>query len=191
MMLERLKVRYAEPHRRYHTWSHVLACLEAKARITRADVPDVDLALLFHDAIYEPFAEDNEERSAELLLEEGRREWLHDEMLRRASSLVLATKHFARAHAEPESEEACIVVDADLSILGASPDAFDEYERLVRQEYATVDDRAYAAGRGRLLRAMLDRASIFATRRGRWLWESSARANIERSLSNLAEAIEP
>jgi predicted metal-dependent HD superfamily phosphohydrolase len=184
MMLERLQVRYAEPHRRYHTWSHVLACLEAKARITQAAFPEIELALLFHDAIYEPLAHDNEERSAELLVEECRREWLHDEMLRRASAMVLATRH--AANAEPESEEACVVVDADLSILGASPDRFDAYEQLVRQEYSAVDDAAYACGRARFLRAMLERSSLFSTRRAQHLWEASARANIERSLRKLA-----
>jgi hypothetical protein len=80
-LVERVSARYAEPHRRYHTWAHVLACFDARDCITRAALPEVDLALLFHDAIYDPLAKDNEARSAGLLVEEGRRAWL-DERLR-------------------------------------------------------------------------------------------------------------
>src|SRR6185312_15436443 len=143
-LLERLARRYAEPHRRYHTWEHVVACLDARRRLTGAALPEVDLALLFHDAIYDPMAHDNESRSADLLVEEGRRAWLGEELLQRARPLVEATRHGEDA---ADSEEACIVVDADLSILGADPAVFDAYERAVRAEYAAVDDAAYAAGR--------------------------------------------
>jgi predicted metal-dependent HD superfamily phosphohydrolase len=185
-MIERLKARYAEPHRRYHTWSHVLACLDARRRITGAELPEVDLALLFHDAIYQPLAPDNEERSAELLVEEGRRAWMHEHLLQRARGLVLATKHGDEPGGARDSEEACVVVDADLSILGAPDEVFDEYERLVREEYAAVDDGVYAKGRASVLRGLLERPSIYATRRAQLLWERSARANVERSLRRLA-----
>jgi predicted metal-dependent HD superfamily phosphohydrolase len=72
-LVERVSARYAEPHRRYHTWAHVLACFDARDRLTTAELPEVDLALLFHDAVYDPFAKDNEAGSARLLVEEGRR----------------------------------------------------------------------------------------------------------------------
>jgi predicted metal-dependent HD superfamily phosphohydrolase len=180
--LGRLVARYAEPHRRYHDWAHVLACLEARHEIEGAALPAVDLALLFHDAIYEPLAHDNEARSAALLEEEARRAWLHEELIQRARGLVLATKH---AGGEPDSEEACIVVDADLSILGARDDVFDAYERGVREEYAVVDDEAYATGRAAVLRGFLARPAIYTTRRGVELWEARARANLTRSLGRL------
>ncbi len=89
----RVRARYAEPHRRYHSWTHVLACFDARDRITGAALPEVDLALLFHDAIYVPLAKDSEARSAQLLLDEGRRAWIDDRLLRRAQALVLATNH--------------------------------------------------------------------------------------------------
>ena len=111
-LLERVRVRYGEPHRHYHTWAHVLACLDARRRITDAALPEVDMALLFHDAIYEPLATDNEARSGSLLLEEGRRAWMRDDLLRRAQVLVEATRHDNACAVD--SEEACIALDADL-----------------------------------------------------------------------------
>ncbi len=183
-LLERVVVRYAEPHRRYHTWAHILACFDARDALTSAASPAVDLALLFHDAIYEPLRQDNEARSAALLVEEGRRAWLDDRMLSRAQNLVLATAHGSATHLG--TEEASIVLDADLSILGGDETTFDEYERLVRQEYAQVEEAAYSAGRRAILSALLARATIFVTRVGRARWEEPARRNLARSLAKLA-----
>jgi predicted metal-dependent HD superfamily phosphohydrolase len=188
-LIERLRVRYAEPHRRYHAWPHVLACLDARRRIARAAPPEVDLALLFHDAIYEPLAGDNEARSAALLVEEGRRAWIDDRVVRRAEGLVLATRH---DHGDAlDSEEACVVVDADLSILGAPRATFDRYEAEVRAEFAAIDDATFASGRTAVLRSLLARPSIFATHVGRRLWETAARRNLEASLAALATHVLP
>ena len=182
-LLEHVSARYAEPHRRYHTWRHVLACLDARAQITDAALPEVDLALLFHDAIYDPFASDNEVQSAHLLVEEGRRAWLNERLLQRARVLVVATAHGSDSVAD--TEEACVVVDADLSILGSNRADFEEYELLVRQEFASLDDATYAAGRGRVVQTFLERPAIYATRRGQRLWEARARGNLEWSLARL------
>lgn len=180
-MALRVRARYDEPHRAYHTWTHVLACLEARKAIAETVSPEVDLALLFHDAIYDPLAHDNEEKSAELLREEGRRAGIDDEVLERAAELVLATKHGAVVASSPD---ACVVVDADLSILGADRETFDAYEIAVRREYAMVPADAFRAGRAKVLQQFLDRP-IFETPRGRDLWEARARANLERSLAAL------
>ena len=185
-LLARVVARYAEPHRRYHDWTHILACFDARDRLTQLRLPEVDLALLFHDAVYEPFASDNEAQSAELLVAEGRQAWLHELVLQRAKALVLATRH---AGTEPDSVEAGIVLDADLSILGEAPAAFDTYERQVREEYAVVDAATYAEARSAILRGLLARPSIYATRRGQCLWESSARENLKGSLRRLAHCI--
>jgi len=172
----RLIARYGEPHRHYHTWSHVLACLDARERIAPFAPIAVDVALWFHDAIYDPKAHDNEERSAALMLEE-----LGDSA-KPAVPLVLATKHAAI----PDTEEARLVVDADLSILGADEETFDIYERAVRQEYAFVPDAAFRTGRAHVLKSFLDRPTIFSTPVAQHLWESAARANLTRSLQSLA-----
>jgi predicted metal-dependent HD superfamily phosphohydrolase len=186
-LVVRVSARYAEPHRRYHTWAHVLACFDARDRLTTAALPEVDLALLFHDAVYDPFAKDNEAKSARLLIEEGRRAWIHDPVLQRAQALVLATRHDDASAAD--SEEACLVVDADLSILGSDEATFETYEHNVRAEYACVDDATYAAGRSAVLRGFLERPTLYATRRGQRLWEGAARRNLERSVARLVRGL--
>src|SRR5215467_9341065 len=45
----------------------------------------------------------------------------------------------------------------------------------IAREDTAIDNACYAAGRSRVLRAFLERSSIYATRRGKRLWEAHAR----------------
>lgn len=190
-LIVHLVPRYQEPHRCYHTWSHIVSCFGALELITSFSSLEVTLALLYHDAVYEPLAENNEERSASLLLAEGRRAGIDEEVLQNAFFMILMTKHDAKRFPKmPPSkmtpsyfEQACIVVDADLSILGADASYFDRYEDNIRQEYSMVPNIAFAAGRTKVMQSFLDRKTpIFETPRSRELWEAQARKNLERSV---------
>ena len=121
-----------------------------------------------------------------LLVEEGRRAWIEESVWQRAKVSVEATAHAATLRID--SEEACIVLDADLSILGEEPSRFAEYERQVREEFACIDPGSYAAGRIEVLRSFLARPSIYLTEPGRRLWESNARRNLEQSVNLLSVA---
>ena len=63
---------YASPARAYHSWSHIAAMLrELDAVRTVPEFDDVDfdeveLAIFFHDAVYDPLRQDDEARSAAL-----------------------------------------------------------------------------------------------------------------------------
>jgi hypothetical protein len=67
--LTALRVRYAEPHRAYHTQAHVDAMLASLQELGETIVHPaaVELAIWYHDAVYDPAAADNEARSADLL----------------------------------------------------------------------------------------------------------------------------
>ncbi|MGH3379956.1 MAG: HD domain-containing protein, partial [Actinoallomurus sp.] len=56
--------RYAEPHRRYHTTTHLAEVLDHVGELAgeAADADAVRLAAWFHDAVYDPARGDNEER---------------------------------------------------------------------------------------------------------------------------------
>ena len=168
--------RYAEPHRAYHTMQHIEECLAEfeRARHLAADPAAVELALWYHDAVYNPLASDNEERSAKLAIE-----GLTDTTFaRRVEDLILATKH----RVEPTDPDAQLLADIDLSILGQRWERFAEYETQIRKEYAMVPEPIFKVKRAEILRSFLDRARIYSTPFFRDRLEVQARANLKRTL---------
>src|SRR5438128_125494 len=65
-----LSKRYAETHRAYHTIEHIVHCLDEleEARSLAADPVAVEMALWYHDAVYDPRSTNNEARSADMAL---------------------------------------------------------------------------------------------------------------------------
>jgi len=178
-----LMAAYAEPHRHYHTAQHLEACFahfDAVGSLA-AHPAEVALALWFHDAIYDTKRQDNEEKSAawakRALLAAG----AAADAAGRVHALVMATRHAA----VPRGRDEAVLVDVDLSILGAAPGRFDEYERQVRAEYAWVPDFIFRRKRRQVLGGFLARAQLFSTAPMRERLEASARANLERSLAQL------
>jgi predicted metal-dependent HD superfamily phosphohydrolase len=180
--LRRLVARYGERHRAYHDLRHVLACLELARTVRRElDAPaEVELALWYHDAVYEPRASDNEARSAEWAAAELRS--LPGATLAAISELILATRHAVA----PVGHDARFVVDIDLAILGADREAFDAYEAAIRSEYRWVPAPLFRRERRAILRRLLDRPALYSTPHFRALLEERARANLARSLADLS-----
>ena len=175
-----LQRRYGEPQRHYHTMQHLGECLawfeREKALAERPG--EVALALWFHDAIYDVHAHDNEARSADWAREVLRAAGANEEAAERIHALVMATRH----DAVPEGRDAELLIDIDLSILGAEPARFAEYERQVHAEYAFVPDDVRLPRRRAILQRFLDRPAIYATPRMHALLEARARTNLRQSI---------
>ena len=171
---------YSEPHRHYHTLQHLDECFarfdELRGEARHAE--EIELALWFHDAVYDTKATDNELRSADLARRRALEAGVSTDAAGRVHALVLSTKHDAR----PDDIDARIVVDVDLAILGADRARFAEYEQQVRAEYAWVPGFVFRRNRRKLLDAFLARPSIFNTARFVEKYEARARQNISRGL---------
>jgi predicted metal-dependent HD superfamily phosphohydrolase len=100
----------------------------------------------------------------------------------RIGRMILATAHRSTADAEGD---AALVMDADLSVLGADAAIFDAYERAIREEYAFVPEVEFARRRREILSSFLARPSIYSTRFFRDRCEARARANLTRSIQRL------
>ena len=182
-LLNQLVAAYSEPHRHYHTLQHLRECLahaEATAMLARRPA-EVTLALWFHDAVYDPRRSDNEERSAEWARSSVLAARCDAQVAQRVGAMVLATQR----HNGGDDPDTQLLLDIDLSILGAASPRFDEYERQVRVEYAHVADDAFRIGRSRLLAALLDRDRIYQTKAFHDALEARARENLSRSLQKL------
>lgn len=178
-----LAARYEEPHRAYHNLRHITECLELLDTVPTA--PAVEIALWFHDAVYDPQARDNEERSAELAATCLKNAGAPADFIPHVEALILTTKR----HTPEDREDFALISDIDLSILGRAPSRFDEYEQDIRREYAWVSDEDFAKGRGGFLESVLARPAIFLTDHFHDLLERPARANITRSLEALMKTI--
>ena len=178
-----LVARYSEPCRVYHTLVHIRHCLDEFEQVRHlATNPDtVELALWYHDAIYNTKAKDSEERSAVFAVEVVRNASLPDKLGQSVANLIMATKHSE----SPTDPDVQLLVDIDLSILGQSEEKFDEYELQVRKEYEWVSEGAFVTGRSAILKSFLNRPTIYSTQFFRNKYEAQARRNIDRSLSRL------
>jgi predicted metal-dependent HD superfamily phosphohydrolase len=180
---DRLVEAYSDSTRHYHNLEHLSEMFRVASRLqdTATDGPAIQLAIWFHDAVYDPRAKDNEARSAawarETLIGFG----LPDETIRRVEAMILATAK----HLPSEDADTRVLLDADLAILGAEPKRYDRYAVDIRREYAWVEDEAYRAGRSTVLQAFLSREAIYQTTRMREMGEVPARENLRRELASL------
>lgn len=178
-----LQARYGEAQRHYHTMQHLGECLAWFEREqAQAERPaEVALALWFHDAVYDVHAHDNEARSADWARDAMRAAGVDAQAAERVHALVMATRH----DAVPEGRDAELLIDIDLSILGAPRERFDDYERQVHAEYAFVPEAVRLPKRRAILQHFLDRTAIYATPRMHAQLEARARENLRRSIEAL------
>jgi predicted metal-dependent HD superfamily phosphohydrolase len=174
---------YSESQRKYHTVQHLRECLVSFEQfIACAREPgEVEIALWFHDAVYDVKGSGNEAKSAEWAVRELQNAGVHPSRIARVSEHVLATKHSAL----PKGPDQELLTDIDLSILGSDPDRFNEYERQVREEYSYVPGFIFRRNRKKILTQFLARTPIFSTLELRNQFEDKARQNIEASLAKL------
>lgn len=183
---EKLLASYSEAGRYYHTGQHLEECFSYldRSKSLAAHPLEVELALWFHDAIYDTRAKDSEERSAAWAAQVLRDCCAAAEVIARVRELILFTKH----NVKPAGADACLLVDIDLSILGAPAERFDEYEAQVRQEYSWVAEKDFRSERGKVLQQFSQRGTIYSTDLFRGWLEANARNNLERSLKRLEYA---
>ncbi|MEU3184565.1 hypothetical protein ABZ707_10180 [Streptomyces sp. NPDC006923] len=181
---DRLLARWAEPQRRYHTTAHLVTVLDHIDTLAGyADDPDlVRLAAWFHDAVYRPDREENEERSARLAERALPEAGLSRDRTAEVARLVRLTTGHAAA---PGDRNGAVLCDADLAILASAPDAYARYAAAVREEYGFVPDDAFRAGRAAVLEQLLALPSLFRTPYGAGEWEARARANLAAELRTL------
>ncbi|MGV8847670.1 HD domain-containing protein [Tessaracoccus sp.] len=174
--------RWAEPHRFYHSATHLadgLAALDllGAGRLER-------MAFWFHDAVHTNSTPQDEEASARLVAqllgpyESGA-------TIAEIQRLVLLT---AGHHTESGDVAGQRVCDADLSALGADECTYGSNVDGIRAELPRLSTEEWLLGRSAFLTRFLERERFFATVVGHELWESRARSNVQRELAQLRSA---
>lgn len=175
-----LHARYSEPHRHYHNLRHIESML-ARMDELAPDDPAMELAIWFHDVIYDPRKRDNEEQSAAFFVAEMA-DSLDPVLCIDVVRLILATD-YARERTGAADED--LLRDIDLAILASAPDIYQAYTEAVRQEYAHVPDEDFRKGRAAVMKRFLEtrifQTDAFASE------EPKARENIRDEIAALTE----
>jgi predicted metal-dependent HD superfamily phosphohydrolase len=179
---EALTQAYAESQRHYHTQQHIAECLAEfdEARHLAKEPRAIELALWFHDAVYDPKAGDNEERSAAIA-----KQCLSDAGLPELATTVAALVMVTKSHESGSGSDAPLMKDVDLSILGQNPERFAEYETQIREEYSFVPNVLFNFKRAQILQRFLDRPRIYSTDHFNGKYEKAARRNLADSIRKL------
>ncbi|MBE9124886.1 MULTISPECIES: hypothetical protein [unclassified Coleofasciculus] len=169
---------YSSADRFYHTLGHIQQVLEKlePMRSLALEFPIIQLAAWFHDVIYHPKSNDNEEKSADYAEVSLNSLNLPKSTINRIKTLILSTKTH---QASPDDIDCQIILDADLAILGASEVDYRAYAQAIRQEYAWVSDERYRVQRKQVLQNLLQRERIYFTELLFLKLEEKARWNIQ------------
>ncbi|WP_343579021.1 metal-dependent hydrolase [Acinetobacter sp.] len=180
-IFNKLIAAYSEKQRAYHTLQHLYECLillESIRSDLLKDAYSVELALWFHDAVYDPQAKDNELKSAELL-EQYLAQDLSVEIVEKIKRWIIATQK----HESTNELDLQFLLDIDLAILAASPERFAEYEQQIQQEYAWVDPDIYLIKRKQVLVYFYQTEPLYQTAYFQQNFEQRAKQNLNRILN--------
>lgn len=179
---------YTEPGREYHNLEHINECLEEFDNVRKLYLIKhtvvMQMALIHHDAIYDPRKKDSEERSNELMIANLKTLGFLNWGIDKASDLVLVTNPLVI----PKNSDEFYMRDIDFSILGKPWERYDKYRRGIRKEYAHVSDEDFKKGRAAFLERYIEKSStsgLFYTDYFRNKYEMQARDNIKKELAIL------
>jgi pantetheine-phosphate adenylyltransferase len=138
--------RYEEPHRFYHTLSHIEDILQQLADRDLINNEALLLATVYHDVIYDPKSSTNEEDSARYFNESYNGS---EPLKQEVTTIILDTK----TH-QPTTALSAIFCEIDLSILNQPLSKLMVYEHQIFKEFQFVDYSIYKAKRIEVLKAL-------------------------------------
>ena len=181
-VFEALMASYSEPHRHYHNADHIDLCLGLldDAR-DQAEHPDaVELAIWFHDVVYDGRLADNEARSGNWFAAQSEGQ-LRDDLRLRVCRLIMSTTH----DHHPEGRDEKVLVDIDLASFGLDWPQFAEDGKNIRREQLHLNDQAFFRKQMAFQESLLQRQRFYLTDYFFGRFEQQARENLRRHLDQL------
>ncbi|MBS9779629.1 MAG: N-methyl-D-aspartate receptor NMDAR2C subunit [Moraxellaceae bacterium] len=173
---------YHEKHRHYHNQSHISVCLQhlQNCQNLADNVNGVELALWFHDVIYDVFSAKNELKSAELASQFLQENQANNALIDKVYQLIMATCHNANLQDNDEQ----LITDIDLTILGSSEKVYQQFEQNVRKEYKLIPSFIYYKKRKQVLESFLAKQRIYHHDYFYQKFEKMARKNLTLAIAN-------
>ncbi|MEM7562350.1 MAG: hypothetical protein AAF353_04770 [Pseudomonadota bacterium] len=174
----RLAAAYSEPHRYYHTMDHINYCL-GQLDLCRSEVDNADaieMAIWFHDVIYQPGNPDDERQSAALYADLAK--GVHsDHFISQVYEMIIATIHDGESLQHSDNK---YMVDIDLSSFALDWDAFVQDSENLRLENPHVEAGEYQRRQKKFRESLLARERFFYTDFFHQRYEQQARKNLQR-----------
>lgn len=175
---------YDEPKRHYHTFKHIEFCLSLfdQVRDICANADAVELAIWFHDAVYNFPLLDNEKLSADYFMRMSEKS-LADDLRQNIYQQIVVTDHKPR----PLNQDQQLLVDIDLSSFGRPWEQFLKDGANVRLELAYQDDDVFYQQQIGFMKQLVARVNFYYTPWFQNKFEHTARANLSRYLESLSQ----
>src|SRR5688572_27275122 len=169
--------KYASLNRYYHNFDHIKSLLgfydQYGGMLQNREA--VGFSIFYHDFVYNIFRRDNEHRSAIVAEKKLRMAGLPEAEIATVKLFIEATQ----AHQVPvdyqHTSDLALFLDFDMAILGAAPEEYRQYTKLLRKEYGLIPRPLFRAGRKKFLESCLQSEFIFHTPVFRDKYEAAAR----------------
>lgn len=171
---------YENADRHYHDIRHIQHCLWEldSLKDNETDKPAIELAIWYHDVIYNQRSKNNEGKSAEKLISDLK-DFEGDISLNKVGDMIRMSTH--RNQSLVEDKTAQYFLDIDLAILGQNATEYRVYSMAVRREYLSVPAICYYYHRKKILKNFLE-GDIYRTEWFKKKYETSAQKNIGKEL---------
>lgn len=176
---EKLKTSYSAPNRFYHNLDHLCHVFDLLADANIQDAAAL-WAVFYHDYVYIAGSSSNEEKSADIAINQLVSMEVPLITIERCAELILLTRNHRLPHRD---DTAAAFLDADMAILGSSTSEYEIYIANIRKEYSSIPEFLYKSGRKKFLKTCLEQPSIF---KSEWFFrrfEKLARKNLNWELS--------
>lgn len=180
-----IEKQYRLKMRHYHNLAHIEHMLSLANSIESKimNYQNLLFAIWYHDIIYKPTRNNNEERSADLAQKRLKLLNIDEKSLKMIQNLIVSTKkHEIILN---ENEDNAYLLDIDLSILGSDWDSYKNYIQNIRKEYAIYPDFMYKKGRKKVLQHFLERETLYFTKVFQDKFETQARKNLTQEIKML------
>ena len=172
--------RYQTPKRYYHNLNHIEYCLRElqEIDIDRESKIIIELAIWFHDAVYDISKTDNEEQSAKLAVRCLNAFNVNAVIIDKVEGMILKTKDHKCMGDWAEN----IFLDIDMSILAADNITYRKYKNGILREFkeycakvyeSQISNRDFYTMRNYALNKILDMDQIFVSA---WYIDKEAKA---------------
>ena len=179
---------YAKKWKFYHNLNHIYSFLDLFQKYNNYIINDKNeflISIFFHDIIYIPSRNDNEEESINIFNEFFSKTNPKNLCKEKVIEFITETKNHLLS--KNYGDELNIFMDMDMQII--ADENWEDYENKIRKEYCYLNDIEYKNKRKQFLQNLLNKEKIFRTKIFHDSYEQKARDNINNIINRLNTTI--